>query len=75
VCPAPTTWAAGPEDWERIADAVNVALGKKGIQSPDEHRRAIESLPNYRDLSYYERSGFRPRRGCPSRRASSRRWR
>jgi len=44
-----------PEDWERIADAINAALGKKGIQTTDEHRRAIESLPNYRDLSYYER--------------------
>ena len=44
-----------PEDWERVADAVNAALGKKGIQTTDEHRRAIESLPNYRDLSYYER--------------------
>ena len=44
-----------PEDWERIADAVNAALGKRGFQTTDEHRRAIESLPNYRDLSYYER--------------------
>jgi len=44
-----------PEDWERIADAVNAALGKRGLQTTDEHRRAIESLPNYRDLSYYER--------------------
>lgn len=44
-----------PEDWERIADAINAALGKRGIQTTDEHRRAIESLPNYRDLSYYER--------------------
>ena len=44
-----------PEDWERIADAINAALGKKGLQTTDEHRRAIESLPNYRDLSYYER--------------------
>lgn len=44
-----------PEDWERIADAVNAALGKRGLQSTDEHRRAIESLPNYRDLAYYER--------------------
>ena len=44
-----------PEDWERIADAVNAALGKRGIQTTDEHRRAIEGLPNYRDLSYYER--------------------
>ena len=44
-----------PEDWERIADAINAALGKKGYQTTDQHRRAIESLPNYRDLSYYER--------------------
>ncbi|QIN82115.1 nitrile hydratase subunit beta [Rubrobacter tropicus] len=44
-----------PEDWERIADAINAALGKKGLQTTDEHRRAIESLPNYRDLAYYER--------------------
>ena len=43
------------EDWERLADAINSALGKKGIQSTDELRRAIESLENYRDLSYYER--------------------
>ena len=44
-----------PEDWERIADAVNSVLGKRGIQTTDEHRWAIEFLPNYRDLSYYER--------------------
>ena len=44
-----------PEDWERLADALNAALGKRGIQTTDEHRRAIESLPNYRDLAYYER--------------------
>lgn len=44
-----------PEDWERLADAMNAALGKRGIQTTDEHRRAIESLPNYRDLAYYER--------------------
>jgi hypothetical protein len=44
-----------PEDWERVADAVNAALGKRGIQTTDEHRRAIEGLPNYRDLAYYER--------------------
>jgi hypothetical protein len=43
------------EDWERLADAINSALGAKGLQSTDEHRRAIESLENYRDLSYYER--------------------
>jgi hypothetical protein len=44
-----------PEDWERLADAINAALGRKGLQTTDEHRRAIESLPNYRDLAYYER--------------------
>ena len=43
------------EDWERLADAINSALGAKGLQSTDQHRRAIESLENYRDLSYYER--------------------
>ena len=44
-----------PEDWERIADAINAALGKRGFQTTDEHRRAIESLENYRELGYYER--------------------
>ena len=43
------------EDWERLTDAINSALGARGLQSTDEHRRAIESLQNYRDLSYYER--------------------
>jgi Nitrile hydratase beta subunit, N-terminal len=43
------------EDWERLADAVNGALSAKGLQSTDELRRAIESLENYLDLSYYER--------------------
>ena len=43
------------EDWERLADAINSALGARGLQSTDEHRRAIESLENYRDLYYYER--------------------
>jgi hypothetical protein len=43
------------EDWERLADAINGALGAKGLQSTDELRRAIESLKDYRDLSYYER--------------------
>ena len=43
------------EDWERLADAINSALGVKGLQTTDQHRRAIESLPNYRDLGYYER--------------------
>jgi hypothetical protein len=43
------------EDWERLADAVNIALGNKGLQTTDELRRAIESLENYRELGYYER--------------------
>lgn len=43
------------EDWERLADAINTALGGKGLQTTDQHRRAIESLPNYRELGYYER--------------------
>ena len=43
------------EDWERLADAISSALGAKGLYSTDEHRRAIESLRNYSDLSYYER--------------------
>jgi hypothetical protein len=43
------------EDWERLADAVNGALEGRGLQSTDQLRRAIESLENYRDLSYYER--------------------
>jgi coproporphyrinogen III oxidase-like Fe-S oxidoreductase len=43
------------EDWERLADAVNIALGVKGLQTTDELRRAIESLQNYRELGYYER--------------------
>jgi nitrile hydratase len=43
------------EDWERLADAINAALGGKGLQTTDQHRRAIETLDEYRDLSYYER--------------------
>jgi len=43
------------EDWEHLADAINGALGARGLQSTDQHRRAIESLARYRDLSYYER--------------------
>ncbi len=43
------------EDWELLADAINSALGAKGLQTTDELRRAIESLDHYRDLSYYER--------------------
>jgi hypothetical protein len=43
------------EDWERLADAITTALDGKGIKTTDEHRRAIESLENYYELSYYER--------------------
>ena len=43
------------EDWERLADAINGRLSAKGLQSTDELRRAIESLDEYRELSYYER--------------------
>jgi hypothetical protein len=43
------------EDWERLADAINGALEGRSLQTTDQHRRAIESLENYRDLSYYER--------------------
>jgi len=43
------------EDWERLADAISSSLGKEGLYTTDEHRRAIESLEVYRDLSYYER--------------------
>jgi nitrile hydratase len=45
------------EDWERLADAVTVALDDKGLKTTDELRRAIESLEpeRYRKLGYYER--------------------
>ncbi|MFL6058234.1 MAG: nitrile hydratase [Rubrobacteraceae bacterium] len=43
------------EDWERLADAITIALDIKGLKTTDEHRRAIESLENYRKLGYYER--------------------
>jgi hypothetical protein len=45
------------EDWERLADAITVALDKKGLKTTDEHRRAIESLDPrwYKKLGYYER--------------------
>lgn len=45
------------EDWERLADAVTVALDKKGVKTTDQLRRAIESLgpERYSSLGYYER--------------------
>jgi hypothetical protein len=45
------------EDWERLADAITIALDIKGLKTTDEHRRAQESLSPelYRRLGYYER--------------------
>lgn len=45
------------EDWEKLADAVTVALDRKGVKTTDQLRRAIESLgPElYEGLGYYER--------------------
>lgn len=45
------------EDWEILADAINQALGAKGIRRTDELRRAREQMDSelYRSLSYYER--------------------
>jgi len=44
-------------DWEVLADAINQALGVRGIKRTDELRRAREEMDSaaYRDLSYYER--------------------
>lgn len=45
------------EDWEIVADAVNQALGVRGIKRTDELRRAREQMDSelYRSLKYYER--------------------
>ena len=44
-------------DWEILADAINQALGAKGIRRTDELRRAREDMESgaYHDMSYYER--------------------
>jgi nitrile hydratase subunit beta len=44
-------------DWEILADAVNQALGAKGVKRTDEMRRAREEMDSevYRDMNYYER--------------------
>jgi hypothetical protein len=44
-------------DWEVVADAINAALGARGLRSTDQHRRAMEDMPadDYLGLSYYER--------------------
>ncbi|MGH7831610.1 MAG: nitrile hydratase [Candidatus Binatia bacterium] len=45
------------EDWEVLADAINQALGVRGIKRTDEMRRAREEMDSevYKSLSYYER--------------------
>lgn len=45
------------EDWEVLADAINQALGAKGIRRTDELRRAREDMDSqaYESLTYYER--------------------
>lgn len=44
-------------DWEIMADAVNQALGARGVKRTDEMRRAREEMDAdaYRDMNYYER--------------------
>jgi hypothetical protein len=44
-------------DWEILADAVNQALGARGVKRTDEMRRAREEMDSaaYRDMNYYER--------------------
>ena len=44
-------------DWEIMADAVNQALGARGVKRTDEMRRAREEMDSevYRDMNYYER--------------------
>jgi hypothetical protein len=44
-------------DWEILADALNQALGARGIKRTDELRRAREEMDSaaYRDMTYYER--------------------
>ena len=44
-------------DWEVRMDALHQVLGRKGLRSTDEMRRAIESLDleQYESLGYYER--------------------
>jgi hypothetical protein len=44
-------------DWEILADAINQALGAKGIRRTDELRRVREEMEAeaYRGMSYYER--------------------
>ncbi len=45
------------DDWEILADAINQALGAKGIKRTDEMRRAREEMDSeeYKAYTYYER--------------------
>ncbi len=45
------------EDWEILADAINQALGARGIKRTDEMRRAREEMDSeqYKAYTYYER--------------------
>ena len=44
-------------DWEILADALNQALGARGVKRTDEMRRAREEMDSaaYRDMTYHER--------------------
>src|SRR5919106_6137286 len=44
-------------DWEILADAVNQALGAKGVKRTDEMRRGREEVDSeaYKSMTYYER--------------------
>lgn len=44
-------------DWEILADAVNQALGARGVKRTDEMRRAREEMDaeTYKSMTYYER--------------------
>lgn len=43
------------QDWEILTDALTFVLDKKAIRTMDQHRRAMESLSNYKEFGYYER--------------------
>src|SRR6266536_5035827 len=44
-------------DWEILDDAVNQALGARGVKRTDEMRRAREEMDEetYKSMTYYER--------------------
>ena len=41
--------------WERRIHVLLGILVRKGLMAMDEHRRAVEQLPNYEEISYYEK--------------------